>query len=828
MTRNVPAYLPAALMLGAVSQVGQVLFLREFLMVFHGNELSIGLILAAWLAWVGVGSRLGAALVNRTDHPFSLLALSAAGLLLVLPAALLMIRELRSLFHVLPGVYLSLSDMALACFVLMAPTCLLLGVQFVVLARIWRESSRAVDSSGAGKTYMVEALGSVLGGILFTFFMVHYFNALQAAIFAVILMLLAVYLLAKRRKTTVFFPRWLVLVPLGGLFLSILVFPFLGELNDWSYRRQWRQLTPDHRLMEVKQSKYGTISVLQRADQYSFFQSGHLIFSTAGPETLLPGLEEQEAVIYAHLSMVQHPDPERVLLIGGGLRGMLGEILKHPVQEVDYIELDEVLTRAARPYLPRATGEALADPRVRLLHTDGRLFVKSARENYDLIIIDAPDPTTAVLNRFYTLEFFREAEALLHPDGVLVTAVHSTPDLRGTALANRNTTLYHTLKRVFSHVLPAGDRFMYFFASNIPDRVSVEAPVLQERYLMRAIETEGFSHHYYQTLLQEDQLRRINWVVRNHGRIPGAHLEGPASVPLFPGPVAEQKQEEESLPPVAGRHFINSDLQPIGYYYTLMFWDELTRKDHSPWLARLLRVEFWWFFVLFCLPVLAAFGLNRVKHGNTRSSAAHLAVLYTVFTTGFSTMALQIALLFSFQSIYGFVYEIVGLIVAVFMCGLSLGVYFTNRWVKNKANINILALVQLCIALLAGAIALLLPLAAAIPSPTTVFILFSALTFTSGLINGVDFPLVAACYLALNRQAEKTAGTVYGVELFGACIGAAMASVILAPILGIIACCVLAGLANATAFVVLLLSRRSYPCLKEKQMAAVEQAGGHS
>ncbi len=827
MTRNVPAYLPAALMLGAVSQVGQVLFLREFLMVFHGNELSIGLILAAWLAWVGVGSRLGAALVNRTDHPFSLLALSAAGLLLVLPAALLVIRELRSLFHVLPGVYLSLSDMALACFVLMGPTCLLLGIQFVVLARIWRESSRAVDSSGAGKTYMVEALGSVLGGILFTFFMVHYFNALQAAIFAVILMLLAVYLLARRGKTTVLSPGRLVLVPLGALLLAALVFPFLGDINDWSHRRQWRQLTPDHRLVEVKQSKYGTISVLQRADQYSFFQSGHLIFSTAGPETLLPGLEEQEAVIYAHLSLVQHPDPGRVLLIGGGLKGMLGEILKHPVEEIDYIELDEVLTRVAGPYLPRATREALADPRVRLLHTDGRLFVKSARDKYDLIIIDAPDPATAVLNRFYTREFFQEAASLLDSGGVLVTAVHSTPDLRGTALANRNATLYHTLKRVFAYVLPAGDRFMYFFASRDPDRVSVEVPVLQERYSQRGIETDGFSHHHFQTLLQEGQLQRINWIVRNHGRTPGAHLEGPASAPLFPGPLEEQAQEEKALPP-ADRFFINSDLKPIGYYYTLMFWDELTRRDHSPWLERLLRVQFRWFFVFFCLPILAAFWLNKVKPGNTRNAAAQVAVLYTVFTTGFSTMALQIALIFSFQSIYGFVYEIVGLIVAVFMCGLSAGVYWTNRRVADKANINTLALVQLSIAILAVAIALLLPLAAAVPSPTTVFLLFSALTFTAGLINGVDFPLALACHLALNRQAEKTAGIVYGVELFGACIGAAVASVVLVPILGIMACCLLAGLANATAFVVLLVSRRSYPCLNKNQTTSADGAGEHS
>jgi len=74
----------------------------------------------------------------------------------------------------------------------------------------------------------------------------------------------------------------------------------------------------------------------------------------------------------------------------------------------------------------------------------------------------------------------------------------------------------------------------------------------------------------------------------------------------------------------------------------------------------------------------------------------------------------------------------------------------------------------------------------------------------------VDFPLAAACCMALSRRAEKSAGTVYGVELFGACVGAALASAVVAPMLGIIACCLLAGIANGTAFAVLLICRRSY------------------
>ena len=60
MTRRIPLHLPAVISLGIVCQLGQIVLLRELLMVFHGNELSIGIVFSAWMIWVGVGSRVGA------------------------------------------------------------------------------------------------------------------------------------------------------------------------------------------------------------------------------------------------------------------------------------------------------------------------------------------------------------------------------------------------------------------------------------------------------------------------------------------------------------------------------------------------------------------------------------------------------------------------------------------------------------------------------------------------------------------------------------------------------------------------------------------------
>ncbi len=800
----------AALALGLACQIGQIVYLREFLMVFHGNELSIGLIFAAWMFWVGTGSRWGFRIVERARDPSRLLAWNSLALFLLMPATVPLIRSVRHWFGALPGAYLSVLDMLTACLLLMAPVCLLLGMQFVLLARLWRERDGATDTSGAGKAYITEAAGNILGGLVFTFVLVHAADAVQTTFFAGALLAgtLLVFrgLQAGRGGNGTVARLGLAFAILAGCALSL---PVLRMVDQWADGLFWRGMAPDYELVATHDSKFGRIHVGRMENQFSFFQSGHLVFTAGAGDR--SGLEEAEAAVLAHFAMAQHPAPERVLLIGGGLRGTLREILRHPVEHVDYVELDEVLLTTARPFLAAETLRALDDPRVRVRHTDGRLFVKTTPEKYDVIIVDAPDPATAVLNRLYTREFFAEVSARLLAGGLFVHGAVSTADLRGRRVANRNATLYHTLRSVFPHVLPVGDRHLLFFASRDADVFSWEAEVLRERFSARSIDPAVFSPRHFEILLEDGSLRRVNWILRHHGRSPRAHLEAPPAAPLFPPSVAEQAATEDALPPVYAPAFINSDFRPVGYYHTLVFWSVLARTDHAVLFDWIARARSWWIVPLVAAVLLCALAF-RVLPAGARSLAPRFGVRLAVFTTGLSTMSLQIAMLFAFQAIHGFVYEMVGLIVAMFMAGLLCGTTLTQRKVTNKANIRLLAAVQGIIALfaaaIAAAIAAALTGAAALASPTAVFSLFFFLTFMAGFLNGLDFPLAAACCLAFNRRAEKSTGMVYGTELFGACVGATLASVLIVPVMGIVACCLFAAIVNATAFAVLMITRR--------------------
>ena len=141
----------------------------------------------------------------------------------------------------------------------------------------------------------------------------------------------------------------------------------------------------------------------------------------------------EEAVDYA---LLEHPAPQRVLLIGGGVNGAIGEALKHPsVVRLDYVELDPALIEMARQYFP-VQAATLADARVHVHYADGRRYLKTAAGGFDVIVVDVPDPQTAQLNRFYTAEFFRSAREHLARGGVLAIELRSSeetlsPDLPG-------------------------------------------------------------------------------------------------------------------------------------------------------------------------------------------------------------------------------------------------------------------------------------------------------------------------------------------------------------------------------------------------------------
>ncbi|KAH7301743.1 hypothetical protein KP509_23G040100 [Ceratopteris richardii] len=127
----------------------------------------------------------------------------------------------------------------------------------------------------------------------------------------------------------------------------------------------------------------------------------------------------------AHLPLCSIPNPQKVLVIGGGDGGVLREVGRHKsVKQIDICEIDQMVIDVAKKFFPRiAVG--FEDPRVKLFVGDGALFLKGVPDGfYDAIIVDSSDPVGPAQELFET-PFFESLARVLRPGGVVCTQAES-------------------------------------------------------------------------------------------------------------------------------------------------------------------------------------------------------------------------------------------------------------------------------------------------------------------------------------------------------------------------------------------------------------------
>lgn len=142
-------------------------------------------------------------------------------------------------------------------------------------------------------------------------------------------------------------------------------------------------------------------------------------------------LSERDEFVYhemlSHVGMFSHPNPERILIIGGGDGGTAREVLRHPsVKQVDLVEIDEVVVRASKEFLPEV-GD-WENPKLNVMYEDGIGYVKDIDDLYDVIIIDGSDPVGPAEGLFEH-EFMQACYNGLAANGI-ITAQTESPWIR--------------------------------------------------------------------------------------------------------------------------------------------------------------------------------------------------------------------------------------------------------------------------------------------------------------------------------------------------------------------------------------------------------------
>ncbi len=462
---------------GISSVVTQLLIIREFLAQFQGNEFIIALILFNWLVLGGIGTILARWVIRdlwvATANRLGWLSLILAGM----PAVqILAIRFLRDVFFIhgsSVGFYPTLSY----SFLIMAPYCLMIG--FVLPYSLFVIRAEKPDYPGA-RIYIIDNLGDVSGGALFSFALVFLVTPLKAVFLANLPLLLTAFLLLYRNF---FRSRIAIYLGAGMTFIILIAGIFLEPASLFQ---------PSGKLVYYKESRYGRIEVRKDQEQFTLFVGGVPLFGTQN-------LSMAEETI--HYPLAQLPRVQNILLISAE-GGMMTELEKYRPASIDYVELDPKVAEVEFRFKM-----IKKIPGLKVINQDGRAYLADSNKIYDAIIVNLSEPDTYQINRFFTDRFFDLARRHLARHGVLSFAMKGFENYLAEPQRQKLSSLYNTVNDYFKHVLLLPGQKIFFLCSSQP--LNTDIPALLAR---KNIPTRYIKGYYYGNLTQE-RIERLNALI---------------------------------------------------------------------------------------------------------------------------------------------------------------------------------------------------------------------------------------------------------------------------------------------------------------------------
>ena len=237
-----------------------------------------------------------------------------------------LLRALRNVVFI-RGAAVGVTETVAAAFVLLLPYCVAAGYALTLACSIM---ARAAGPAGIGRAYVADSLGSILGGMLFSFVLIRFLDHIAILVCPALLNLLAGRRAGscKVRDSRLRSQGSLSAVALLSWALGLdRLQPCWPTLDGLSTRLQY----PRQHIVARANSPYGKLIVTESDGQFDFIENGVPLTSTR---------DDQHVEETVHYAMAQRPDARKVLLVSGGISGTASEILKYPAAAVDYVELD--------------------------------------------------------------------------------------------------------------------------------------------------------------------------------------------------------------------------------------------------------------------------------------------------------------------------------------------------------------------------------------------------------------------------------------------------------------------------------------------------------
>jgi spermidine synthase len=458
-------------------------------------------------------------------------------------------------------------------------------------------------------------------------------------------------------------------------------------------------------------------------------------------EPVLTVPDVQNAEWLTHVPLALHPAPKQVLVLGVAPAGALGLMRQHGAEQVD-----EVVGEARIAELVRTLDGETQTPGVQVRADDERGWLRGTAQRYDVAIVAAMPPTSVSGARLFSLEFYRELRGCLKPGGLVVVRAPAHASYAGLEQRRMHSAVASTLRVSFSHleVVPGQDTLYVASDGPLPPADSMAA-LIERRLADRSIRAV----HVHSGMLAD---------VLSQQRTADARKWASLSMPV-----------STDVHPIVYRLALDAALAHLG--------------EGGNWVLRVLAL------------VIA--GLALVWF-NPRSRP----VSFSLATTGFAGLALQLLLMIVYQTAVAALYRDVALVTAAFMAASCVGTWWGSTLAPGRRAMVLADLGQL-------AIAVMLALGAAHAIAVSGIVARLAVVLAGCLIGGASGVQIALASRCRELSPGAPGGTVYAIDLMGAAFAALVVYTLLVPALGIAgaALCV-AGLKAVSAGALLVAARQ--------------------
>lgn len=734
--------------IGFSGMAAQVMLMRELWVAFYGNELTLGIILANWVLCEAIGVFIVGKSIERIKRKINAFIAMELIFLLVLPFLLYLSRIFKAIIGIPFGEGIGLWPIFCSSFLIIFPVAFCHGGLFSCGCRIY---SPAKDkASSIGNVYTQETIGTIIGGVALTYVLIPFLRPFQI-IFALIVCNLIICLLFFRQISR--FLKYTVL----SLMILILYLFLSGKINYIecaSINNAWRP----REILDYRNSVYGNVAVTRELTQYTFFYNGIPIITAPVPNI-------QFVEDFGNLPLLFHPNPRDVLIISQGAGGLINEIIKHPVEKIDYAELDPLIIRMIKKYPSLLTERELKDSRVNIVNLDGRVFLKETPGRYDVVFIGLSNQSDLSSNRLFTEDFFSLVKNRLKPGGLLALWLPGSLTYLSRELKDLNSCILNALRSAYDYVRIIPGDYNIFLASSSKDIMQVSSGIIWQRKAKQNIESAVINQAYLDYRLNS---RFLDWFLRGLSN---------------------------------STKSINRDTRPVAVFETLLLWNRQFSPGFANTLAAFKNLNIRWIiiFIIFLASVFLCLFLSFSK--------ASIIVAYNIMTTGFFGMLANLLLIFSYQVFFGLLYQRIGLLISIFMSGIAAGSILITKNLKTiRDELNLFIYLEALICIFSYFLSLAIP--RIIWFGNIANLIFVSLFFASGLLMGLEFPLAGKICLSEKRGIGEVSGLISAADLAGGWVAGILGGVILLPVLGIFNTCIVIVLLKLSSLILLLVLKK--------------------